>query len=294
VDFDLTDEETAVIEAARQVAAAADPWDALAAGGWLDLLAGDGEESSPGLGYLGLVAEELGAGGVSVALIGTGAVWPTLFGASAGGRRVGVVDGPDGLGEDGAGAEVVVVLGDGGAEAFESFTAEAVGGLDGDRLARVEVAGEPVARTAGPALVAEARRRAAAVAASEMAGALRRISEMTTSYVAERQQFGRPIAAFQVVAHGAARLATLAEAAIWSARLACRAPEAEHTHAAKGWVSHTSQEAAALAHQLHGAIGFTEEYGLQRLTKRLRTLRFAWGDDRSHHLALGRLRAGSN
>jgi alkylation response protein AidB-like acyl-CoA dehydrogenase len=42
---------------------------------------------------------------------------------------------------------------------------------------------------------------------------------------------------------------------------------------------------------LHGAIGFTEEYGLQRLTKRLRTLRFAWGDDAAHHLALGRLRA---
>jgi len=32
----------------------------------------------------------------------------------------------------------------------------------------------------------------------------------------------------------------------------------------------------------------TEEYGLQRLSKRLRTLRFAYGDDRFHHRALGR------
>ncbi|MGH8973682.1 MAG: acyl-CoA dehydrogenase family protein, partial [Acidimicrobiia bacterium] len=131
-----------------------------------------------------------------------------------------------------------------------------------------------------------------AVASAEMAGAMARAAEMTARYVAERQQFGRPIAAFQVVAHGAARLATLAEGATWIARTACRSPEPEVTHAAKGWISRASAEAAALAHQLHGAIGFTEEYGLQRLTKRLRTLRFAWGDDATHHLALGRLRAG--
>jgi acyl-CoA dehydrogenase len=289
VDFDLTDEERAVIEAARQVAADADPWPALVFGGWLDLLVDDTEGT--GLAYLGLVVEELGAAGTSVPLVGTAAVWPTLFGRPSEGRRVGVAGGPDGLCEDGIGAEVVVVLAQGWAEAFESFSTEPVGRLEGDGLARVVTSGEPLARTTDGAGLAEARRRAAAVAASEMAGALRRSAEMTCAYVAERQQFGRPVAAFQVVAHGAARLATLAEAATWSARLACRDPEPEHTHAAKGWISQASQEGAALAHQLHGAIGFTEEYGLQRLTKRLRTLRFAWGDDRFHHLALGRLRA---
>ena len=104
----------------------------------------------------------------------------------------------------------------------------------------------------------------------------------------ERQQFGRPISAFQAVAHGAARLATLAQAATWSARLACMSTDPSDTAAAKGWISAASAEVAALAHQLHGAIGFTEEYGLQRLSKRLRTLRFAYGDDRFHHRALGR------
>jgi acyl-CoA dehydrogenase len=111
---------------------------------------------------------------------------------------------------------------------------------------------------------------------------------MTAAYVTERQQFGRPISAFQAVAHGAARLATLAQAATWSARLACTSADPSDTSAAKGWISSASAEATALAHQLHGAIGFTEEYGLQRLSKRLRTLRFAFGDDRFHHLALGR------
>ena len=307
MDFALSDDERAVIEAAAQVAGSADPWAALADGGWLDLLL----EDERGLGYLGLVAEALGAGGVAVPLAGTAVVWPTLFGGSAGGRRVGVVDaldpagaaagggagdgaagaasGDDGLlCEDGVDAAAVVVLRDGLAELHEAFSAQSVGGLEGDGLARVRLEGPAVDRCQDPDLVAEGRRRAAAVTAAEMAGAIDRIATMTAGYVTERQQFGRPISAFQVVAHGAARLATLAQAATWSARLACTSADPSDTSAAKGWISAASVEVVALAHQLHGAIGFTEEYGLQRLSKRLRTLRFAFGDDRFHHRALGR------
>ncbi|HKN38314.1 MAG TPA: acyl-CoA dehydrogenase family protein [Acidimicrobiia bacterium] len=294
MDFTLTDDQGAVTEAAAQVAGAADPWGALADGGWLDILL----EDDRGLGYLGLVAEALGAAGVAVPLVGTAVVWPTLFGGSAGGRRVGVADAVDGDGaasgssgllcEDGVGAEVVVVLGDGVAEIHETFAAEGIAGLEGDGLARVRTEGPAADRCKDPELVAEARRRAAAVTAAEMAGAIDRIATMTAAYVTERQQFGRPISAFQVVAHGAARLATLAEAATWAARLACTSADPSDTAAAKGWISAASAEAVALGHQLHGAIGFTEEYGLQRLSKRLRTLRFAFGDDRFHHRTLGR------
>jgi acyl-CoA dehydrogenase len=289
VDFTISDDEAAVMEAAVKVAGSADPWAALSEGGWLDLLADD---PTGDLGYLGLVAEALGAAGVAVPIVGTAAVWPTLFGTSAGGRRVGVVEAGDGLGEDCLSAEVVVVLSQVSAVAFDDFTAEPAGGLEGDGLARVVVQGDPWAATEEPVRVAEARRRAAALAAAEMAGALGRVAEMTVAHVRERHQFGRPLSAFQVVAHGAAQLATTAEAALWAARLACRSPDPGPTHAAKGWISRAAQEGSALAHQLHGAIGFTEEYGLQRLTKRLRTLRFAHGDDAFHHRALGRLAAG--
>jgi acyl-CoA dehydrogenase len=307
MDFTVTDDERAVIEAAGQVAGAKDPWAALAEGGWLDILL----EDERGLAYLGLVAEALGAAGVAVPLAGTAVVWPTLFGASAGGRKVGVADrllevaGADGTGtggpddgagseddgllcEDGVDAEVIVVLRDGMAGIHENFAAEAVGRLEGDGLARLRLEGRALDRCKDPELVAEARRRAAAVTAAEMAGAIDRMAALTAGYVAERQQFGRPISAFQVVAHGAARLATLAQAATWSARLACRSTDPSDTSVAKGWISAASPEVTALAHQLHGAIGFTEEYGLQRLSKRLRTLRFAFGDDRFHHRALGR------
>src|SRR5438105_61545 len=293
MDFTLTDDERAVMDTAAQVAGSADPWAALTEGGWLDIVL----EDERGMVYLGFVAEALGAAGVAVPLAGTAVVWPTLFGGSAGGRRVGVVDAllPDGAGDDdgllcegGADADVVVVLRDGKAGIHETFRAEPVGGLEGDRLARLRLEGLAVDRCKDPDLVAEARRRAAAVTAAEMAGAIERIAAMTAGYITERHQFGRPISAFQVVAHGAARLATLAQAATWSARLACTSSDPSDTAAAKGWISAASAEAAALAHQLHGAIGFTEEYGLQRLSKRLRTLRFAFGDDRFHHRALGR------
>jgi alkylation response protein AidB-like acyl-CoA dehydrogenase len=295
MDFTLSDDERAVVEAAAQVAGSVDPWAALEEGGWLDILL----EDERGLGYLGLVAEALGAAGVAVPLAGTAVVWPTLFGGTAGGRRVGVadtlVDGAAGdspkdvlLCEDGAGADVVVVLRDGKAGIHETVSVEPLGGLEGDGLARLRLKGKAVDRCKDPDLVAEARRRATAITAAEMAGAIDRIAAMTASYVTERRQFGRSISAFQVVAHGAARLATLAQAATWSARLACTSTDPSDTAAAKGWISAASAEVASLGHQLHGAIGFTEEYGLQRLSKRLRTLRFAYGDDRFHHLALGR------
>jgi acyl-CoA dehydrogenase len=290
MDFTLTDDERAVMDTAAQVAGAADPWAALADGGWLDILL----EDERGLGYLGLVAEALGGAGVSVPLAGTAVVWPTLFGGSAGGRRVGVADRADAgsaddlLCEDGVGADVIVVLRDGKAGVHETFSVEPVGGLEGDGLARVRLEGKPLDRCKDADLVAEARRRASALTAAEMAGVIDRIASMTASYVAERHQFGRPISAFQAVAHGTARLATLAQAATWSARLACSSTDPSDTAAAKGWISSASVEAAGLAHQLHGAIGFTEEYGLQRLSKRLRTLRFTYGDDRCHFRALGR------
>ena len=296
MDFTLTDDERAVTETAAQVATSADPWAALGEGGWLDILL----EDERGLGYLGLVAEALGGAGVAVPLVGTAVVWPTLFGGSAGGRRVGVADAVDAspdpgelFCEDGVGADVIVVLRDGKAGIHETFEVNPAGVLAGDGLARVRLEGTALDRCQDAELVAEARRRAAALTAAEMAGAIERVAAMTATYVTERQQFGRPISAFQAVAHGAARLATLAQAALWSARLACTSADPADTAAAKGWISAASAEASGLAHQLHGAIGFTEEYGLQRVSKRLRTLRFAYGDDRFHHLALGRVSAGA-
>jgi acyl-CoA dehydrogenase len=290
IDFRLSADEESVAEAAAKVAVSAEPWAALVDGGWLELLVDDPES---GLGYLGLVAEELGAAGAAVAFAGAAAVWPTLFAESAAGRRVGMVDRElGGFCEDGAAADVAVVFTNGDARAFGIVSAEAVGGLEGDGLARVALSDDPVASTDDPERVSRARLLGAALVGAEMAGAIRRAADMTITHVQDRHQFGRPLSKFQVVQHAAARLAELAEAATWVARLAYLDPKPEHIHAAKGWLSAASVEVSALAHEFHGAIGFTEEYGLQRVTKRLRTLRFAWGHEAPHHVALGRLRTG--
>src|SRR5205085_7970708 len=123
VDFTVTDDERAVMDAAAQVAGAADPWAGLADGGWLDIVL----EDERGMAYLGLVAEALGGAGVAVPLAGTAVVWPTLFGGSAGGRRGGVADRVDAgsaggiLCEDGVGADVIGVIRDGKAGRAEAF-----------------------------------------------------------------------------------------------------------------------------------------------------------------------------
>ena len=285
IDFGFSDDEQAVVEASTKLASSADPWSALVEGGWLDVLV---TEPDSGFRYLGLLSEELGSAGVAVPLPGTAVAWPILFGEATD-RPVGVVDGD--FAEDGLDAEVVVILSDRCACAYDRFSVEPVSGLDSDLLARVVIEGDAAAVSTDPAKVLRARLLTAAVAAAEMAGAIRRVAEITARYIAERHQFGRAISSFQVVQHRAGRLASLSEAATWVARLAYLAPEPTHVHAAKGWISSASVEVSTLAHQLHGAIGFTEEYGLQRLTKRLRTLRFAWGDDGMHHLALGRVKA---
>jgi len=281
IDYSLSDDEEAVVEAARQVAQSDDPWRGLVDGGWLDLLLDDDGDATP-LGFLGFVAEEMGYAGVSSPLPGSAALWPTLFQQSCAGKRVGVVRSD--YCEDGAGAELVVVRPDG----YDDFDVEPLGGLEGDGLARVTRLGTPIATTPDEdALAPLAMQRAIALVCSEMAGLMRRVLDMTLAHLATREQFGQPLSSFQVIQHGAARLATMAEGATWGARLVTHDLTRQNVHGVKGWLSSTAQEASALAHQLHGAIGFTEEYGLQLLTKRLRTLRFAWGDDRHHHEALG-------
>ena len=296
MDFTLSPEEIAVLETARRIAADPDPFKELVLGGWFDQAVTDGPLAA--MPYLGLVAEALGAAGVSVPLIGAALVWPACFRQSADGHVVGIAGAASNeedlcgqLVEDGVGATRLVAFGTDGVRAYEEFEVEPVSDLPGDRLARLVWLGPPAVQAAAPAggLVADC---AAALVAAETAGVLQALTTLTVRHVNERSQFGRPLSHFQVVAERAARIATFAEAATWLARAACQSPEPERVAAAKGFGARAAVAASALGHQLHGAIGFTTEHRLGTLTSRLRTLRFAWGSDRHHHRALGGLRAG--
>ncbi len=117
--------------------------------------------------------------------------------------------------------------------------------------------------------------QAALLRAAQIAGGLEKILAMTVQYAGERQQFGRPIAKFQAVQHHLAALAGHTAAACAAVEAAADAPDFFAIAAAKACASEAAGEAAAIAHQVHGAIGFTAEHQLHRHTKTL----WAWREE---------------
>ena len=128
------------------------------------------------------------------------------------------------------------------------------------------------------------RRMGATMRAQQMAGALERCLEQSLQYAAERRQFGRPIAKFQAVQHNLAVFAGEVAAASTSADAAVSAI-ARHgiedprtllaVATAKIRGGQAAGAGAGIAHQVHGAMGFTREYTLQHRTRRL----WAWRDE---------------
>ena len=128
------------------------------------------------------------------------------------------------------------------------------------------------------------RRLGATLRAQQIAGALEATLRQSLRYAGERSQFGRPIARFQAVQHNLAVLAGEAAAAGAAADAAVSTiarfgPADNHAFravaAAKIRAGEAAGSGAAIAHQVHGAIGFTREYSLQQRTRRL----WSWRDD---------------
>ena len=124
--------------------------------------------------------------------------------------------------------------------------------------------------------IAEALDRARIALASEALGGAERVLEMTTAYVKERMQFGRPIGSFQAIKHRLADMMIEVEAAksaAWYA--ACVADErpeelSEAAAIAKSYCCDAFFDCAANAIQLHGGIGFTWEHDVHFYFKRAR------------------------
>jgi alkylation response protein AidB-like acyl-CoA dehydrogenase len=135
----------------------------------------------------------------------------------------------------------------------------------------------------------------AAMRTQQIAGALTRVTEMTTQYAQDRVQFGRPLGKFQAVQQNLAVLAGQAAAAVAAADLAAEAVadglKLLPIAAAKARTGEAAGIGAAIAHQLHGAIGFTFEHDLNFLTRRLWSWRDEFGKDAfwqrllGHHIA---------
>jgi len=130
----------------------------------------------------------------------------------------------------------------------------------------------------------------------QAAGALESVLDLCVRYANERIAFERPIAKFQAVQHNLARLAGEVAAAITAAGSAADAiaqtrafDEAIFLEAASAKIrtGEAAQEGAAIAHQVHGAIGFTKEHILHRLTLRLLSWRDDFGTESHWAVALG-------
>lgn len=137
--------------------------------------------------------------------------------------------------------------------------------------------------------------------AVQIAGAMDAVLELTVRYAGERQQFGRPIGRFQAVAHQVAVLAGLAAAAGAAADAGVAAvargadgPDlALAVATAKARASAAAGPGARIAHQVHGAIGFTQEHRLHHLTRRLWSWREEFGAEEHWAAVLGRAVIGA-
>jgi acyl-CoA dehydrogenase len=142
----------------------------------------------------------------------------------------------------------------------------------------------------------------ALVRSAQMAGALEAILAQAVRYAGERVQFGRPIGQFQIIQQELARLAgdvaasgVAAEAAFAAAARADADAGFDPTFeiaVAKTRIGEAVDRATSIAHQTHGAIGFTYEHGLHFATRRLWAWRAEFGSDAFWAGELGRLALG--
>jgi acyl-CoA dehydrogenase len=127
------------------------------------------------------------------------------------------------------------------------------------------------------------RLRGALGRAVATAGALARVTELTSEYTGTRHQFGRPVARFQAVQRHVVRIAERSEAAAIAAETASLnadpVPDLFDVASAKIVAGESASLVAAAAHQAHGAIGMTKEYELGQLSRRLWTWRDEFGSE---------------
>lgn len=108
---------------------------------------------------------------------------------------------------------------------------------------------------------------------AQIAGALGFMLPLCIEYARDRVQFGRPIAKFQAIQHALAQLASEAAASQAAAIFACGKADAGRVeYGAMVGMSRAGRAAtvgAEIAHQVFGAIGFTDEHSLHYFTRRL-------------------------
>lgn len=158
------------------------------------------------------------------------------------------------------------------------------------------VADEPrdILRVTGAAAVAvdaDIFALGAAARSMQMAGTLDAALALAVGYVNDRKQFGKPLGKLQAVQQALAIFACEAAAtncaAVGVAQALDRGDASFEVAAAKARANMAAGFGTSIGHQAHGAIGFTHEYGLHPLTRRLWSWRSEFGGEHHWTVQLG-------
>ena len=278
MDFTPGESQQAVAGLAAEVLAAADPWKELAQAGLLSLGVLD---SAALLTEIGRRAPQLAM--KALATVMTGALPVSRWGDShlkqtyLPGIESGEIiltaairEAP--LAEDAA--LILVPMADGVALAdprSEELTLTRLPTSSGYPSFLVQLDQAPAALLGGPGCLADLEHLAVAGACALIDGAVAGALALTRDHVATRQQFGRPLAAFQAVSQQIAdvyiasrtmHLATLS--ACW--RLSEDRDPGADLAVAGYWCAQQASHSVRLCHHLHGGLGMDVTYPLHRFS----------------------------
>jgi alkylation response protein AidB-like acyl-CoA dehydrogenase len=124
---------------------------------------------------------------------------------------------------------------------------------------------------------------------AEGAGAMEKLIEITGEYLGTRQQFGKPLGAFQALQHRMADMLVQKELALSMAYVAVQALDETDParrrrmlSAAKVTLARAGRYVGQQAVQLHGGMGMTDELSVGDYFKRLTMLDQLLGDSDYH------------
>lgn len=262
--------------------------------GWAGIAVPE-EHGGQGLGVVELVilSEQMGyvaapapflsnaAAGLVIAAGGSESLQAELLPGVASGEARGTVgaaeqaDGPIDLVPDAEGAAFVVRFDHDGAAAIPTsdLAIEPIELIDATR-SYAKVGGQGGEQLSGG--VGYGREAVAVATAAELVGIAQRALDMSVAYAKEREQFGRPIGAYQAVAHTCAEMLWEVEESRSLTYYAAWAADAEPeslplaASMAKARASDAAWSVCKAAIQVHGGIGFTWEHDLHFLLKRAR------------------------
>jgi alkylation response protein AidB-like acyl-CoA dehydrogenase len=122
--------------------------------------------------------------------------------------------------------------------------------------------------------------------AAQAIGGARAALELTTQYAKDREQFDKPLGAFQAIAHYLADASTNVEGGEIlvheaAAALAQGRSVEQLAPMAKLFAGRTYRDVTAMGEQVFGGVGFTLEYDIQLYFRRAKQQQLSWWDDRA-------------